>query len=273
MARVREVINQCNTGLVRGLSLQIIAEMNRLEPNVMVNFADLRVEATNIKAVNLFLQPAAKEALRDALADRPNHTLKINSAYRTIAQQFLLRAQFEKNLCNISAAARPGLSNHEDGLALDTSDFQAWRPALEANGWDWLGPGDPVHFDFRGGGVRSDISIICIRAFQSLWNRHNPDDRITTDGVYGPQTEARLREAPAEGFTLARTLKPTQPPMTGPDVRKVQEALTNAGFEVALNGVFDANTAAKVKSFQEARGLVVDGIVGTGTLRALGMQL
>jgi len=273
MARVREVIKECNTGLVRGLSLQIIAEMNQLSPNILVSFADLNVQATNPKAVNLFLQPMAKEALRDALEDRPGHKLRINSAYRTIAQQYLLRAQFEKNLCGITAAARPGFSNHEDGLALDTSDYNEWRGALEANGWDWLGGADPVHFDYKGGGVRSDISVICIRAFQSLWNKHNPLDPITADGVYGPQTEARLRESPAEGFAAARTLRLAEPQMRGEDVAKVQAALANAGFKGGKKGVFDTATDTAVKAFQAARGLVADGIVGAGTRRALGLQL
>ncbi len=59
MTAVKDVISQCNTGLVRGLSLQIIAEMNHLAPNILASIADLRVTATNPQAVNLFMQPAA----------------------------------------------------------------------------------------------------------------------------------------------------------------------------------------------------------------------
>src|SRR5690606_40481535 len=32
-----------------------------------------------------------------------------------------------------------------------------------------------------------------------LWNGNDPNDLIAEDGIYGPQTEARLRESPAEG--------------------------------------------------------------------------
>ena len=134
MPTVKQVItNQsngsCSTVIVRGLSLQIIAEMNLLIPNVLVNFEDLNINPTS-QAVNLFLQPAAKEALRRAIQTRGTN-LKINSAYRTVAQQHLLRSWYENGQCNIPRAAKPGLSNHEDGLALDTPDFQAWISALE----------------------------------------------------------------------------------------------------------------------------------------------
>src|SRR6185503_17636884 len=42
-------------------------------------------------------------------------------------------------------------------------------------------------------------------AFQRLWNRNHPTDKIAEDGAYGPQTEARLRQSPATGFTTGAT--------------------------------------------------------------------
>jgi len=39
-----------------------------------------------------------------------------------------------------------------------------------------------------------------VLAFQKLWNRNNPGDKIGEDGAYGPQTEARLKKSPATGF-------------------------------------------------------------------------
>jgi hypothetical protein len=38
MPKVADVVNRCDTGLVRGLSLQIIDELNLLVPNALVNF-------------------------------------------------------------------------------------------------------------------------------------------------------------------------------------------------------------------------------------------
>jgi hypothetical protein len=61
---------------------------------------------------------------------------------------------------------------------------------------------------------------------------------------------------------------------TGPqdvgDVRQVQAALTQHGFDPGpIDGVPGAKTTAAVKSFQHARGLVVDGVVGVATWTAL----
>lgn len=279
MPTVKQVIENrsddtCSTSAVRGLSLQIIDEMNLLIPNVLVNFEDLNIKASS-SAVNPYLQPAAKEALRRAIMKR-RATLILTSAYRTVAQQHLLRSWFERGQCGIGAAARPGLSNHEDGLALDTPDFDAWRSALEDEGWDWLGdtnPNDPVHFTFARGGVRDDIGDIGVKAFQQLWNKNNPSDQISVDGVFGPQTANRMDQSPAEGFNAARLLRLVSPPMQGNDVRKVQQALVNAGLlgTSDVNSVYDNTTASAVAKFQEQRGLSVDSIVGPQTRRKLGL--
>ncbi|MEA5556549.1 peptidoglycan-binding protein [Nodularia spumigena] len=275
MPTVKQVIaNQsCSTTTVRGLSLQIIAQMNLLIPNVLVNFEDLNIDP-NSEAVNPFLQPAAKEALRRAIQKRGT-TLKINSAYRTVAQQHLLRSWYENGQCNITRAAKPGRSNHEDGLALDIPDFQAWISALENEGWDWFGKADSVHFTYRGSSVRDDIGDIGVKAFQQLWNKNNPNDQITVDGRFGPQTAARMDMSPAEGFAMARLLKITAPNfLQGEDVRKVQQALVNAGFLSAnqINGIYDNDTESAVEKFQEEKGLSQDGVVGPQTRRLLGIS-
>ena len=56
----------------------------------------------------------------------------------------------------------------------------------------------------------------------------------------------------------------------GTSVRTLQEKLKSAGFSPGgVDGVFGAHTERSVKSFQQARGLEVDGKVGPLTLRAL----
>lgn len=279
MATVQDIIDNrdCNIGTaaVRGLSLQIIAEMNLLVPSVLVSIEGLNIKATS-SAVNPYLQPAAKEALRRAIAAR-GKTLTINSAYRTIAQQFVLRSWFEMGSCGIADAALPGRSNHEDGLALDTSDFNDWIVELENERWEWFGrfSDDDVHFSFEGVGVRDDIGDIGIKAFQRLWNTHNSNDLITVDGLWGNQTAARLRMSPVDGFSTKKLLKLLNPNMQGEDISKVQQALVNAGFLTAtqVNGVYDSVTQIAVKNFQEANGLGKDGIVGTQTRKFLGLPI
>jgi hypothetical protein len=46
------------------------------------------------------------------------------------------------------------------------------------------------------------VSGLSVLAFQRLWNRNNPKDRLAEDGAYGPQTEARLARAPSAGFAI-----------------------------------------------------------------------
>jgi hypothetical protein len=154
MATVGDIIRShangtCSTEAVKNLSLQVIDEMNLLIPNVLVSFDDLDVSG-NEATVNFFLQPKAKDALRRAIKRR-GVTLRLNSAYRTVVQQHILFS-WQGSSC-VSIAATPGKSNHEDGLAIDIPDFAAWKSALEAEGWQHFGDGDPVHFTFIDGGV------------------------------------------------------------------------------------------------------------------------
>ena len=59
---------------------------------------------------------------------------------------------------------------------------------------------------------------------------------------------------------------------SGSDVKKLQTALMNAGYDVGTagaDGIFGKKTEAAVKSYQKANGLVVDGIAGNKTMGSL----
>lgn len=59
----------------------------------------------------------------------------------------------------------------------------------------------------------------------------------------------------------------------GEVVKLLQEALNAAGFTCGkADGIFGKNTLAAVKSYQKAKGLKVDGIVGPKTWGALGVD-
>ena len=257
----------CSTASVKNLSLQVIDEMNLLIPNVLVSFDDLDVSGDRA-TVNFFLQPKAKEALRRAIRNK-GKTLRLTSAYRTVVQQHILFS-WQGSEC-VFIAAKPGRSNHEDGLAIDTPDWEEWIPALAAEGWEWLGDNDPVHFTYMGGGVRDDIGNIGVQGFQIFWNKYNPNDLIDVDGEYGPDTATRLDQTPVNGFARVRLLRLITPPMKGEDVRKVQQALVKEGLLEAqqVNGIYNEATKLAVEIFQKRQGLGIDGIVGLQTRRAL----
>ena len=61
--------------------------------------------------------------------------------------------------------------------------------------------------------------------------------------------------------------------MSGEDVKSVQKALVSFGYSVGSKGVdgeYGSSTESAVKSFQKAKGLTADGIVGEKTCAALG---
>jgi hypothetical protein len=79
----------------------------------------------------------------------------------------MLYSWAQKGKCGIPLAALPGSSNHESGSAIDTSDYNGWKPALQANGFKWLGANDVVHFTYVGAGIK-DLRSENLKAFQQL---------------------------------------------------------------------------------------------------------
>jgi N-acetylmuramoyl-L-alanine amidase len=255
-----------STSVANILSQQLIHQMNLIVSNALVSCDDLNIQPGD--AAFALLQPPAKQALQRAIQQR-GIPMIINSGYRTLAQQMLLFNWLNGK----SPVARPGRSNHQSGLALDIEDARGWEPFLMRHNWRPLA-GDPPHFDYVGGGTR-DIRKTAIEAFQRLWNRNNPTQRISEDGEWGPQTENALNRSPLTGFEKApwddkpRILYLTQPRMQGSDVTKLQEQLKAAGIELEVNGEFDSATDKAVKEFQQKNNLMVDGIVGNNTRQKL----
>lgn len=185
--------SSCTTESVKGLSQQLIDEMNCIQPGLMESIGGIS-NLSLYSAVFPYLQSSAARGLRQVVQGQG--TLTISSALRTVPQQYLLYRWYQLGRCNIGLAAKPGNSNHNGGLAIDTPDYNAWRTRFTAQSWRWLGSSDPVHFELAGEDVRS-TSVL---AFQRLWNRNNAQDMIAEDGEYGPQTEARLKSSPSGGF-------------------------------------------------------------------------
>ena len=190
----------CNTAGLRGLNNQIVELLLPVVPGELVSCEGI-VRIVGASTLP-FLQPAAKAALERA-SDEKGQKPKLVHAYRTVAQQFVLRQWHLDEKCRITSARTPGSSDHEKGTAIDITDVDEWRTVLENHGWRWAGPGDRGHFSFTGGGTTSRVLTESVRAFQRLWNRHNPDDRITEDGIFGDvETGPRLLRSPVEGFQM-----------------------------------------------------------------------
>lgn len=205
------VSGSCSTTSVLGLSEQIVEQMNCMVPGALARLPE-RANLTRSAATFPYLQLDARDALVAALDANPDKTLSLNSMLRTVAQQYLLHRWAQAGRCGIALAATPGRSNHESGLALDTSQYSSWRSALESRGFKWFGSSDKVHFDHAGAG-RLDLRGVDVKAFQMLWNANHPEDRIAEDGSYGPATGKRLAKSPAAGFPMGPACgSPPEPP-------------------------------------------------------------
>lgn len=190
------ITSSCSTSVVVGLSNQIAAEISCTSPSSLTRFAPGSGITFNSNSVLPFLAANAKTDLQKV------GNVQLNSAFRTVAQQFLIVEWFNRGRCGITAAAAPGRSNHESGRAVDVQNFSARVSAMASHGWSHDVPGDPVHFDHLSS---TDIRGKDVLAFQRLWNRNHASDKIAADGIYGPQTEARLRQSPATGFATGAT--------------------------------------------------------------------
>lgn len=191
------VTQACSTTVVWGLATQLVQEIGCMKPGSMKRIDDIDGIALG-SATFPYLQTAAATALVNAQKVR-GVTISINSGLRTLPQQYLLYRWDILGRCGIAKAAKPGSSNHESGIALDIANNASWKSAMTKKGWRWLGASDPVHFDYVGSGS-VDMSGLSVKAFQRLWNRNNPSDKISEDGKYGPKTEARLVKSPVGGF-------------------------------------------------------------------------
>ena len=192
-------MGSCSTESVDGLSRQIIDQARCLKPN---EFVPLPKRPNLVMAPNVYpyLELGARDHLLRALDSKKGQTMTVNSALRTVAQQYLVSHWSLTKICGVQMATRPGESNHEIGTALDIKEAGSWRPALEAQDFKWLGASDRVHFDYKSASpTRAATDVL---AFQKLWNKNHKDDAITESGRFDAPTEQRLKKSPPSGFPL-----------------------------------------------------------------------
>lgn len=183
----------CSTSGTQGISEQLLGEMACLTDGALVPVSHPNISVTSNR-VHLYLSPEGRTRLRNA-ANRAS--IQINSALRTIAEQYVLSR-------GCSVAATPGESNHETGRAIDVDNWRSVRDVLKSEGFSHpLPSSDPVHFEGPG----DDLRRYSVLAFQKLWNANHPNDQIAEDGVTGPETLSRLAKAPNTGFQVGRVCR------------------------------------------------------------------
>jgi hypothetical protein len=194
----------CSTNVVRGLSQQLVDEIACVRPGVLASIEGIP-NVTLQSAVFPYLQTPAADALR--AAGTGGTRLTVASALRTLPQQYLLYQWYRRRRCSIPAAAPPGSSNHEQALAVDVGERGNVRTAMQSRGFRWFGSRDRVHYDYTGS-AGEDIANLSVLAFQRLWNRNHPEDRIEETGRYGTQVARRLEMSPPTGFPMGASCAP-----------------------------------------------------------------
>jgi hypothetical protein len=187
----------CSTAAIAGLNKALIAATYGMAsipadcPKIAVSDA-----AVNL-AISADLEPSFWQVVNEYFKITGKR-LKINSLYRTAAQQICLYEWYKRGMCDIGACARPGTSNHEAGQAIDVDDYVAAKPIFKKYGWIWQmdkSGNDPVHFEKDLGAEK-----VTVLALQKYWNAHNPTDRIAEDGSYGDITRSKALQLPIAGY-------------------------------------------------------------------------
>ncbi len=112
-----------------------------------------------------------------------------------------------------------------------------------------------------------------VRAVQLLLKAHGYS--LAADGKFGQATQTALRRFQAAHGLVATggTNNPTWEALivpihqgsTGPAVQAAQCDLRNAGYGVAISGVFDSRMKFAVQKFQKQTGHTPDGVIGRKT--------
>jgi len=151
------------------------------------------------------------------------------------------------------------------------------------SGWDWPRYKTLVANGSGGGGgstptltwpvVQSGNTGERVRTVQYLLQQWGYS--LTVDGAFGNGTLTAVKNFQsshglgADGVVGNATWPAltilTQQGDSGAKVRAVQSQLRESGYAVTVDGIFGSGTYSAVRSFQSAKGLGVDGIVGDNT--------
>ena len=132
--------------------------------------------------------------------------------------------------------------------------------------------------------IYNDGLVNCIYDIQEWLNRHY-NTGLALDNIYGPKTKNALikglqtelnkqynKGLAVDGIWGTNTYNACINVRQGAEgniTMLIQMALFIKGYSLAMDKKFGADTTAKVKEFQKANRLSVDGIVGKNTFKAL----
>jgi peptidoglycan hydrolase-like protein with peptidoglycan-binding domain len=107
-------------------------------------------------------------------------------------------------------------------------------------------------------GVFGDDTYNAVRDFQA-------NNDLDVDGVAGPDTFGALGIEVSHHKSRRSDVEYLEHGSRGSSVRALQQALVNAGYDIAVDGDFGDDTYNAVADLQSNNGLSADGIVGPDT--------
>jgi peptidoglycan hydrolase-like protein with peptidoglycan-binding domain len=120
------------------------------------------------------------------------------------------------------------------------------------------------YYDGSIDGKYGQTTADAVRAFQ-IQNNLTP-----VDGVAGSKTLNKLYSSDAIAATASNNdFGTAKSGDKGDLVVQIQDCLVQMGYLEQITGVYDSDTVAAVKAFQNANGLTPDGKCGTMTLQVL----
>lgn len=119
-------------------------------------------------------------------------------------------------------------------------------------------------YDLEVDGIFGDGTEAAVRDYQS-------NNDLSSDGIAGPDTLNALGIQVAHSHHKSRRSDVVylEHGSTGSNVRALQQALVNAGYDISVDGIFGDDTYNAVCDLQSNNGLSADGIVGPDTWSAL----
>ncbi len=240
------------------------------------------------------LHPVVREKVEALLKKLAEEKLpfRIFEGFRTPHRQRRLYAKGRTAPGGIVTKARPWLSNHQYGLAADFVLFEKGR-------WSWDTGGhkrhwwDRLHELAREVGLRPlswekphlELVGLVTRDLQAGFFPPDGDDSWLQNleaVIYSWTGGPGEPEAPPLPGDLPDRPELPEVPVTnylelgdsGAEVEEVQKKLKTLGFDPGpVDGLFGPATEAAVLAFQRSEDLLVDGIAGPRTLKALDLLL
>ena len=178
-------------------------------------------------------------------------------------------------------------SSNEDNTKTIKNAFK-YKRALKSgiNGSDVKGLQEALtQLGFYNGRIAGGYGSGTISAVKSFQKSRG----LKVDGIFGPSAYKALTGQSANTSSSNKGSTTAKPNLTkkglaasivlrsgstGEDVKQVQRALTDLGhYNGRIAGGYGSGTISAVRSFQKAKGLSADGIVGSSTVKAINDSL